>query len=254
LARLQNKITVITGAASGIGRAIAVRFAAEGAALVIGDRNEQRLSELATVIGSSGASVISSVGDISTQGTAEALVDLAIGNHGRIDVLVNNAGIMDLFQGAGELSDDLWRAVLATNLEGPMFTMRTAIGHMIQRAEGSIVNIASLSGMSGASGAAYTASKHALVGLTLNTAWRYMKEGIRCNAVCPGVVNTNILESITQSEIDTSGMARTLEFFNLSSGALEPSEIASAALFLASDEARYVNGAILSVDGGLCAT
>jgi NAD(P)-dependent dehydrogenase (short-subunit alcohol dehydrogenase family) len=253
--RLRDKVVVITGAASGMGRAMAIRFAAEGASLVVGDRHVQRLGEVVAQIRSSGATIESAAGDISDQSVAEALVDLAIASHGRIDVLVNNAGVMDHFQGVGELSNDVWRRVLATNLDAPMFMTRRALGHMLKQGGGSIVNIASLSSFSGASaGAAYTASKHALLGLTRNTAWRYAKEGIRCNAICPGAVRTNIEESMPASALDPKGMARAVEFFSLGSAYLDPSEIASLALFLASDEARYINGSVVSADAGLCAT
>jgi NAD(P)-dependent dehydrogenase (short-subunit alcohol dehydrogenase family) len=253
--RLQNKVAVVTGAASGLGRSIAIRFAAEGAALVVGDRHVQRLAEVVAAIRSSGGTVVSAVGDIGDQATAEALVDLANSTHGRIDVLVNNAGIMDHFQGAGELDNDVWRRVLATNLDGPMYASRRALSYMLPRGSGSIVNMASLSSFSGASaGAAYTASKHGLLGLTRSIAWRYSKEGIRCNAICPGAVQTNIQESMPEAEVDQKGMARSVEFFSLASAYLDPSEIASLALFLASDESRYINGAMISADGGLCAT
>jgi NAD(P)-dependent dehydrogenase (short-subunit alcohol dehydrogenase family) len=253
--RLRNKIVVITGAASGMGRSMALRFAAEGATLVVGDRHADRLGEVVAQIKGSGGAIVSAVGDIGDQPTAEALVDLAHVSHGRIDVLVNNAGIMDHFQGVAELSNEIWRRVLATNLDGPMYTTRRALGYMLKEGGGSIVNIASLSSFSGASaGAAYTASKHGLLGLTRNTAWRYAKEGIRCNAICPGAVKTNIGESMPEGSVDSTGMARAVEFFGLGHAYLEPSEIASLALFLASDESRYINAAVISADGGLSAT
>jgi NAD(P)-dependent dehydrogenase (short-subunit alcohol dehydrogenase family) len=253
--RLQDKVVVITGAASGMGRSMAIRFAAEGAKLIVGDKHVQRLGEVVALVAGSGGTIVSAEGDIGDQRTAEALVDLAHSTYGRIDVLVNNAGIMDHFQGVGELENDIWRRVLATNLDGPMFTSRRALPYMLEQGRGSIVNIASLSSFSGASaGAAYTASKHALLGLTRSMAWRYAKEGIRCNAICPGAVQTNIQESMPESSVDAKGMARAVEFFSLGSAYLEPSEIASLALFLASDESRYINGAMISADGGLCAT
>jgi NAD(P)-dependent dehydrogenase (short-subunit alcohol dehydrogenase family) len=253
--RLKDKVVVITGAASGMGRAMAIRFASEGAKLIVGDRHVRRLGEVVALVRGAGGTIASAEGDIGDQPTAEALVDLAHSTHGRIDVLVNNAGIMDHFQGVGELENDVWRRVLSTNLDGPMFTTRRALGYMLKAGNGSIVNIASLSGFSGASaGAAYTASKHALLGLTRNTAWRYAKEGIRCNAICPGAVKTNIQETMPENLLDPKGMGRAVEFFSLGSAYLEPSEIASLALFLASDEARYINGSVVSADAGLCAT
>jgi NAD(P)-dependent dehydrogenase (short-subunit alcohol dehydrogenase family) len=253
--RLQGKVAVITGAASGIGRSTAVRFAAEGASLVLGDRHAQRLRETVETIRSNGGTVASAEGDISVQSVAEALVDQAISSHGRIDVLVNSAGIMDHFHGAGELDNEMWRRVLAINLDGPMFTARRALPRMVQQGGGSIINISSISGFSGASaGAAYTASKHALVGLTRNTAWRYAKEGIRCNAICPGAVRTAIEESMPQDKLDPQGTERAVAFFSLGTALLDPADIASLALFLASDESRYINGSIVSADGGLCAT
>jgi NAD(P)-dependent dehydrogenase (short-subunit alcohol dehydrogenase family) len=253
--RLQGQIAVITGAASGMGRSMALRFAAEGASLVVGDRHVERLAEVVEQIRGTGAAIASAVGDIGEQATAEALVDLAISTHHRIDVLVNSAGIMDHFHGVAELSNEIWRRVLATNLDGPMFTTRRALRYMLRQGRGSIVNIASLSSYSGASaGAAYTASKHALLGLTRNTAWRYAKDGIRCNAICPGAVKTNIEEGMPAAEVDPAGMARAVQFFSIGHAYLDPDEIASAALYLASDESRYVNGAMICVDGGLCAT
>jgi NAD(P)-dependent dehydrogenase (short-subunit alcohol dehydrogenase family) len=252
--RLNGKIAVITGAGSGIGRATATRFAAEGACLVIGDRNAERLEEVAGVIRSGGGTVVSTAGDISRKEVAESLIELAIENHGRIDVLVNNAGIMDHFQGVGELSDEIWRRVFATNVDAPMYTSRRTVPHMIQQGGGSIVNLSSMSGYSGASaGAAYTASKHAVLGLTRATAWRYAKQGIRCNAICPGAVRTNIEETMPKDEIDAGGFERATAFFMLTAAILEPAEIAALAVYLASDESRFVNGTAIGVDSGMSA-
>jgi NAD(P)-dependent dehydrogenase (short-subunit alcohol dehydrogenase family) len=251
--RLDGKIVVITGAASGIGRATAIRFAQEGARLVLGDRHVQRLGEVVSQIRALGGVVTCAIGDISDQSVAEALVDLAVTTHGRVDVLVNNAGIMDHFHGVGEVSNEVWRRVLATNLDGPMFTSRRAIPSMRKQGGGSIVNIASFSGLSGGSaGAAYTASKHALVGLTRNTACSYRLDKIRCNVICPGGVNTNISESMTTGECDQAGLARTMEI-SKNAVLFEPSDIAELALYLASDEARYMTGTVVSADGGLSA-
>jgi len=124
-------------------------------------------------------------------------------------VLCNNAGVMDYMQGVGELSDDIWRRVLSINLDGPMFTCRRAVRYMLTHGGGSIINVGSTASLhGGAAGAAYTASKHALVGLTRSTAWMYAKKGIRCNAICPGGTATNIGETMPQDRLDAAGAAR----------------------------------------------
>src|SRR6266508_2249613 len=185
--RLQGKVAVVTGAASGMGRAMAIRFAAEGASVVATDWNGTRLDEVVAEIKADRGAVTGIQGNIADQATAEGVVDTAIATYGHRDVLVNNAGVMDYMQGVGELSDDVWRRVLSINLDGPMYTSRRAIPHMVARGGGSIVNVASTAALEGgAAGAAYSSSKHALVGLTKNTAWMYAQKGVRCNAICPG--------------------------------------------------------------------
>ncbi len=249
--RLQDRSIVITGAAAGMGRAMALRFAAEGASLVITDRHEERLAAAVTEISATGARVHAIAGDISERALAESVVDAAITHFGRIDVLVNNAGIMDYMAGVGELTDDVWRRVMSVNVDGPMFTSRRAMPHMLSQARGSIVNIASIASLSGgAAGAAYTTSKHALLGLTRSTAWMYAERGVRCNVICPGATKTNIAESMPQEQLDPTGAARAGQFAALIPAYLEPEDIASLALFLASDESRYINGAVITADGG----
>ncbi len=249
--RLQGKVVVITGAGSGMGLAMARRFAAEGARIAAGDWNPARLDEAVAGIRASGGTIVGAEGNIADRATAEGLVDLAVSTHGTIDVLVNNAGVMDYMQGVGELSDDIWRRVQSINLDGPMFTMRRAVQHMLKQGGGSIVNIASTAAIEGgAAGAAYTAAKHALVGLTRNTAWMYAGQGIRCNAICPGGTKTNIGETMPQDRLDPSGAARAGAYAALIPAFLDPEDIAALALFLASDESRRINGAIITADAG----
>lgn len=249
--RLQGKVTVITGAGSGMGLAMATRFAAEGASVVAGDWNAQRLDAAVAHIQASGGTIVGAQGNIADQATAEGLIDLAVSTYGRLDVLCNNAGVMDYMQGVGELSDDIWRRVLSINLEGPMFTSRRAVQHMLAHGGGSIINIASTAGLhGGAAGAAYTVSKHGLVGLTRNTAWMYAKQGIRCNAICPGATVTNIGETMPRDRLDAAGSARAGMFAALAPAYLDPTDIAALALFLASDESRHINGAIIPADAG----
>ncbi len=249
--RLQDKVVVVTGAGSGMGLAMARRFATEGARIVAGDWNAARLDQAVAEIQGSGGTIVGAQGNIAERATAEALVDLAVSTHGRIDVLVNNAGVMDYMQGVGELAEEVWRRVLSINLEGPMFTMRRAVPLMVKQGGGSIVNVASTAGIEGgAAGAAYTASKHGLVGLTRNTAWIYATQGIRCNAICPGGTKTNIAETMPQDRLDLAGAARAGAYAALIPAFLDPEDIAALALFLASDESRYVNGAIIPADAG----
>lgn len=249
--RLQDKVVVVTGAGSGIGRAIAELSAGEGAKIVAGDWNAGRLDEVVATIKERGGAIVGAQGDISDRTAAEQLINRAVDTYGRLDVLCNNAGIMDYMQGVGEVSDEIWRKVLGVNLDGPMYTSRRAVQHMLRQSGGAIINIASTAGISGgAAGAAYTASKHALVGLTRSTAWMYAKRGIRCNAICPGGTKTNIAETMPADRLDPAGAGRAQEFAALIPAMLEPIDIANLALFLAADESRHINGAIISADGG----
>jgi NAD(P)-dependent dehydrogenase (short-subunit alcohol dehydrogenase family) len=167
----------------------------------------------------------------------------------RGDVLRRTAELRDPFKGTGQ--DNIWRRVLGINLDGPMWTSRRALRHMLAQGSGSIVNVASTAGISGgAAGAAYTVSKHALVGLTRNTAWMYATRGVRCNAICPGGTKTNIGETMPQDRLDPAGAQRAGAFAQLIPAFLDPIDIAQLALFLASDESRYINGAIIPADGG----
>jgi NAD(P)-dependent dehydrogenase (short-subunit alcohol dehydrogenase family) len=249
--RLQNKVAVITGAGSGMGRAMALLFAQEGAKLVAGEWNQSTLEDVVTSVRAGGGEIVGVQSNVAVQSEAERLVDTAISNFGRIDILCNNAGVMDLNQGVGELSDEIWRRVLSINLDGPMFASRRAVPHMVTQGIGSIINVGSVASLSGgAAGAAYTASKHALVGLTKNTAWVYGPKGVRCNLIAPGGVQTNIVASVDMSKFDPYGTERARVYQGIMPGMLQALDIAYLALFLASDESRHINGAIIPADAG----
>ena len=249
--RLQGKVAVITGAASGMGLAMAKRFAAEGASVVAADWNAERLDAAVESIQASGGTIVGSQGNIAEQETAEGLVELAIDTYGGLDVLCNNAGVMDYMAGVGELTNEIWRRVLSINLDGPMFATRRAVQYMLEHGGGSIINTASTAGLhGGAAGVAYTISKHGVVGLTRSTAWMYAQRGIRCNAICPGATKTNISESMPEERLDPTGAKRAQVFGSIVPAYLDPEDIAALALFLASDESRYINGAIIPADGG----
>jgi NAD(P)-dependent dehydrogenase (short-subunit alcohol dehydrogenase family) len=234
-----------------MGLAMATQFAAEGARVVAADWNRERLDTAVAQIKAAGGSIVGAQGNIADQATAEGLIARAISEYGKLDILCNNAGVMDYMAGVGELNDEVWNRVIGINLNGPMFATRKAVQFMLTHGGGSIVNTASTAALhGGAAGAAYTTSKHALIGLTRSTAWMYAKRGIRCNAICPGATQTHIQESMPMDRLDPTGAQRAQEFAALAPALLDPEDIAAVALFLASDESRHINGAIIPADGG----
>lgn len=254
--RFEGKSVVVTGASSGMGRQIAYDFAKEGATVVAVARRQERLAELADQVEADGlpGKILPFVGDVSSRETNDAMIDFAVEQTGKLDVLVNNAGIMDGFEPIGDISDERWEKVFAVNVNGPMYAMRKAVQVMLgQESRGNIVNVASIGGTNGArAGAAYTASKHALVGMTENTGYMYAHEGIRCNAICPGGVKTEIAGSMmADAGINQFGMGRSMAGLDGEIRQAEPEELAAAVLFAASDEASFMTGACVKVDGGV---
>ena len=246
--RLKDKVAVITGAGSGMGLATARLFVAEGARVVAADWHKDAVDAAVAAIG---GSIVAVKANVAEEAECVAMVDKAVSEFGRIDILVNNAGVMDLFQSVADVDNATWRRCMSVNLDGPMFAMRRAVPLMLKQGGGSIVNIASAAGLGGGSaGAAYTASKHALIGLTRSTAFQYAKLGLRCNAIAAGGVATNIMQSVDQSHLDQAALGRIHAYHAVNPGMLEPIDIANAVLFLASDESRHLNGAIIPVDMG----
>jgi NAD(P)-dependent dehydrogenase (short-subunit alcohol dehydrogenase family) len=247
---LTGKVAIITGGGSGIGRATAQLFAELGATVVVSDIAESAHETVAT-IESAGGTASAVVGDIGDAALADSVIAAAVERHGRLDVLVNNAGIMDHFSGAANTDDELWRRIMRVNLDGPFFLTRAALKVMLPQGSGSIVNVASEAGIRGAAaGAAYTASKHGLVGLTRNTAYMYAKQGIRANAICPGGVETNVMTPDVQQHIDQEGLGALTPVHQSAQRTAQPLEQANLAAFLASDAASNVSGAIIPNDGG----
>ena len=247
--RFVGRTAIVTGAGSGIGRAVAHRLVREGAAVIVADVSADRVADAVAEIGGVGQGRATGVtGDVSTQADVDRIV-AAAGN--RIDVLASVAGIMDGFLPPHELDDETWTRVLGVNLTGPMRLTRAVLPHMMSAHKGSIVNVASEAGLRGsASGAAYTASKHGLIGLTRSTAVFYAASGVRCNAVCPGPVITNI-DGTPRSEFAMQVIAKHLEALPPPA---TPDDLAAAICWLASDDSRNVNGATLTSDGGWSAT
>lgn len=248
--RFEGKSVVVTGASSGMGRAIALDFAKEGATVIAVARRKERLEALAAEAEGLAGRILPYVGDVSAQEVNEGMIDFAVQQCGRLDVLVNNAGIMDEFRPIGEVDNDQWTRVMNVNLTGPMFAMRRAVTVMTaQESGGNIVNVASIGGVRGCrAGAAYTASKHALVGLTKNTAFMYAGK-VRCNVICPGGVETEVMNS--QTNISQSGVARVMAGLDTSIPSGKTEDIATAVLYVASDDAKFMTGAEIVIDGGV---
>ncbi len=246
--RLKGKVAVITGASAGIGWATALKFAQEGASVIAIARRQERLEQLVTAAEQHDGEIIPFIGDVALRTTNESMIDFAVGKFSKIDILVNNAGTMDDFFPVGEVTDEEWDRVITTNLYGPMTAIRRAVQVMQTQPEGgSIVNVASVAGFHGGrSGAAYVTSKAGLINLSTHTAFVYAGQNIRCNCVNPGGVATEI------SIIEPSKLGEAKDKLG---HALMPrlgtaEELATVIAFLASDEASFVNGAVLTVDGG----
>jgi len=249
--RLEGKVAVITGAGSGMGRSMANLFAAEGARVVAAEWNAETLASVVAEVQEAGGEIVGVQGDVSKDEDCKRIIDAAVESFGRLDVLCNNAGIMDNFAGVANFSDDLLPRVMGVNAYGPAYLSRHAVPIMIEQGGGSIVNTASAAGThGGAAGVVYTMSKHACVGLTRNTAWYYAKQGIRCNAMIVGAVKTNIMASVDPSKIDPAGAGQAGIFSGITPAFLEPGDVADLALFLASDDSKMINGALINVDGG----
>lgn len=250
--RLQGKTAIITGAASGMGEAMAKLFATQGANVLVTDINQTEVQRVVSEITKMGGKAVGARLNVTSQADIDAVVQLTLKEFSRIDVLVNNAGIMDNFKTVTEASDEHWNLILDVNLNGPFKLARAVIPIMENQPDGgAIINNASIGGLFGAcGGAAYVASKHALIGLTKNIAATFGSYGkkakVRANVIAPGAIETNISTTITAPSplgleaINSRGAAP--------SGQAE--DVAQLALFLASDESRFVNGAAVTIDGG----
>jgi len=247
--RLNNKSIVVTGASSGMGKAIVELFAKEGANVIAVARRKERLESLADSLKDSGGKVVPFAGDVSDQDSVEKAIDLAVKEFGRLDVLVNNAGIMDDMSPIGDVKNEKIDQVFQVNVFGPMYAMRKAVQVFLKQGNGgNIINVASLGAMRTVAGAVYNASKAAMISLTKNTAFMYLPNGIRCNAIAPGGIATEISTSMGMPNMEGYGRVKKILEAAPEPGTSE--QIASVALFLASEDSSYVNGDVLVVDGG----
>ncbi|HUD94930.1 SDR family NAD(P)-dependent oxidoreductase [Sphingobium sp.] len=243
--RLQDKVAVVTGAASGIGMAVAKKLATEGAKIVIGDRNAAGVEAVADGIGAAATAMALDVAD---EGSARAIIDRTVALHGGLDILCNIAGVLD-FGRFEDIDRRRWDRVISVNLTGVYHMCHAAMPHLIER-RGAIVNMASAAGLVGVPyNSAYSASKHGVVGLTRALALEFSKEGVRINAVCPGGVKTPMVQQAPPENIDWQMVMRSASW--LDSGEMaEPEDIADTVAFLASSDARRITGAAFPVDGG----
>lgn len=247
--RVEGKSIVVTGASSGAGKGIVELLVREGASVVAVARREDRLKALAEELKDAPGKIEIYVGDVSRREVNEGMIDFAVEKFGKLDVLVNNAGIMDNMAGIADALDEKYERLMAVNVYGPMCAMRKAVQvFLAQDNGGSIINMGSEGARKNSAGAVYCASKAALESLSQNTAFMYLDKGIRTNVVAIGALETEISASIGQPSMNCMHRIQIAQANNPGVG--QPIDAAYAVLYLASDEAKFINGVYLKVDGG----
>ncbi len=247
----QDKVALVTGGASGIGRASALALAREGATVMVADLDHEGCETTARLIHEAGGTAAVHGVNVAEEDSVERLVRETVNTFGRLDLAFNNAGIGGAMGKTADYPSEDWHRVLAVNLTGVWYCMKHEIRHMLELGGGAIVNTASIAGLIGMSGApAYVAAKHGVIGLTKNAALEYAKQNIRVNAVCPGGVRTGMTESADKA---IPGFLDKLARLEPMGRVAEPEEIASAVVWLLSGGASFMTGHALAVDGGYVA-
>lgn len=248
--RLKGKVAIVTGGGSGLGRAMCVRLAAEGARVVAADLNLAAARDTVGPIVAAGGEAVAMQGDVASREDVARISADTIAQYGAIDVLVNNAGIVGQFVKTAEVSDESWDRVLNVNLKSVFLFCRQVIPQMVQQGGGVIINIASTAGvMATAAGIEYTAAKHAVVGMTREIAYEYGQHNVRAVAIAPGIIMTPMVASIPKEFLDAS--ADYQKMLRAPAGrAGQPEEVAAVVAFLASDDASLIHGSTVAVDGG----
>src|SRR3954463_10680881 len=245
--RFQHKVVIVTGAASGIGAATARRFSSEGGCVALVDRNELPLADVAADLPKE--LTVAHIADVSDSKAVDAMIETVVKRFGRLDVLINNAGI---FEGGdpGEITDEQWRKVMGTDADGVFYGCRAALPHLA-KTKGTIINTASVSGLGGDWGMSpYNAAKGAVVNLTRSLALDLGKKGGRINSVCPSLTRTGMTADIMDDEELLAKFAERIPLGRV----CEPHEVAAVIAFLASDDASFMTGASITVDGGVSAS
>lgn len=249
--RLEGKVAIITGGNSGVGAATAMKFAQEGAKVVITARRQAQLEEVAAKIREAGGEVLPITSDISKVEDAKTVVSAVMEKYGKIDILINNAGVLDNgLKAIDSFTDDDMNRVIDINTKGTMVMLREVSAEMAKVNYGSIVNVASVAGVMGCGGAAYVASKAAVIGLTRHTALRFCGTGIRCNAICPGTIVTPMVAGMSAENMDMNIFGQMMKHNDLKVPPCMPEDVANMLLFLASDESRAITGQTLVTDFG----
>ena len=251
MGQLDGKVALITGAGSGIGRASALVFAREGAKVALADIVVEGGEETVRMVKEAGGEAFFIKADVSNAADVEAMVNTVVETYGRIDCAYNNAGIEGQLASTDEYAEDMFDKVIGINLTGVWLCMKYELPHMLKQGSGAIVNTASGAGLIGVAGmSAYVASKHGVVGLTKTAALEYAKSGIRVNAVCPGLIQTPMVERITNGHPQLGEALVAAEPIGRTG---KPEEIAESVVWMCSDAASFVTGHAMSVDGGFVA-